>query len=170
MEWPYPRLSRAGFPRDRKLTPSDACPDPLTALKAPGTVSVRTKAREMRAHMGKEPRMTRMMRTLVAAVVATLLLVAAPAGAQAAGKPVYSCPSGFDGGAQTIEQVLANPRSQAALAAGVVSEAGIRAGFASVDKNGTGRVCVKVSNGLLTSNKPNGQFLLNIVDDNASVR
>ena len=54
--------------------------------------------------------------------------------------------------------------------AGVVSEAGIRAGFASVDKNGTGRVCAKVSNGLQTSNKPNGQYLLNIVDDNSSVR
>ena len=120
--------------------------------------------------MGKEPRMTqKMMRTLMAAMVAALLLVAAPAGAQAAGKPVNSCPSGFDG-ALTIEQILANPRSQAAIAAGVVSEAGIRAGFASVDKNGTGRVCAKVSNGLLTSNKPNGQYLLNIVDDNASVR
>jgi hypothetical protein len=114
--------------------------------------------------------MTQKMRTLIAAIVAALLLVAAPAGAQAAGKPVNSCPSGFDGGAQTVEQILANPRSQAAIADGVVSEAGIRAGFASVDKNGTGRVCVKVSNGLQTSNKPNGQYLLNIVDDNSSVR
>jgi len=31
-------------------------------------------------------------------------------------------------------------------------------------------VCVSVSNGLLTSNKPNGQYLVNIVDDNSSVR
>jgi hypothetical protein len=113
--------------------------------------------------------MTRMMRTLIAAIVAAALLVAAPAGAQAAGKPANSCPAGFDGGPQTVEQILANPRSQAALA-GVVSEAGIRAGFASVDKNGTGRVCAKVSYGLMTSSKPNGQYLLNIVDDNASVR
>ena len=52
----------------------------------------------------------------------------------------------------------------------MVSEAGIRAGFASVDKNGTGRICAKVSNGLATSNKPNGQYLLNLVDDNSSVR
>ena len=114
--------------------------------------------------------MTRIKQTLIAAIVAALIFVAAPAGAQAAGKPVNSCPSGFDGGPQTVEQILANPRSQAAITAGVVSEAGIRAGFASVDKNGTGRVCAKVSNGLQTSNKPNGQYLLNIVDDNSSVR
>ena len=114
--------------------------------------------------------MTRIKQTLTAVMVSALIFVAAPAGAQAAGKPVYSCPSGFDGGPQTVEQILANPRSQAAIAAGVVSEAGIRAGFASVDKNGTGRVCAKVSNGLETSNKPNGQYLLNIVDDNSSVR
>ena len=114
--------------------------------------------------------MTRIKQTLMAVMVSALIFVAAPAGAQAAGKPVYSCPSGFDGGPQTVEQILANPRSQAAIAAGVVSEAGIRAGFASVDKNGTGRVCAKVSNGLETSNKPNGQYLLNIVDDNSSVR
>jgi len=114
--------------------------------------------------------MTRIKKIALAALVAALMVVAAPAGAQAAGKPVYSCPSGFDGGPQTVEQILANPRSQAALAAGVVSEAGIRAGFASVDKNGTGRICAKVSNGLVTSNKPNGQYLLNLVDDNSSVR
>ena len=114
--------------------------------------------------------MTRIKQTLTAVMVSALIFVAAPAGAQAAGKPVYSCPSGFDGGPQTVEQILANPRSQEAIKAGVVSEAGIRAGFASVDKNGTGRVCAKVSNGLQTSNKPNGQYLLNIVDDNSSVR
>ena len=113
--------------------------------------------------------MTRIKKIAMTALVAALMLVA-PAGASAAGKPVYSCPSGFDGGPQTVEQILANPRSQAALAAGVVSEAGIRAGFASVDKNGTGRICAKVSYGLATSNKPNGQYLLNLVDDNSSVR
>ena len=114
--------------------------------------------------------MIRIKQTLIAAVVAALMFVAAPAGAQAATKPVNACPTGFDLGALTVNQILALPRSQAAIAAGVVSEAGIRAGFASVDKNGTGRVCAKVSNGLETSNKPNGQYLLNIVDDNASVR
>ena len=115
--------------------------------------------------------MTRIKSIAATAAAAALIVVAVPAGASAApGKPVYGCPAGFDLGALTADQILALPRSQAAIAAGVVSEAGIRAGVASVDKNGTGLVCAKVSNGLMTSNKPNGQYLLNIVDDNSSVR
>ena len=115
--------------------------------------------------------MTRIKQIVLAAMVAALalVLVAAPA-AQAATKPSFGCSPGFNLGALTADQILRLPRSQAAIAAGVVSEAGIRAGVASVDKNGTGRVCVQVNNGLLTSNRPNGQFLVNIVDDNASVR
>ncbi len=111
-----------------------------------------------------------MKRTLIAAAVAALLLAAAPGAAQAAGKPSNGCPAGFNLGALSAEQILRLPRSQAAIAAGVVDEAGIRAGVASVDKNGTGRVCVQLSNGLLTGNRPNGQFFYNLVDDNASVR
>jgi hypothetical protein len=114
--------------------------------------------------------MTRIKQTLLAAIVTALVLVAAPAGAQAAGKPSYGCPSGFNLGALTAEQILRLPRSQAAIAAGVVDAAGIRAGVAGVDKNGTGRVCVQLSNGLATSNRPNGQFFYNLVDDNSSVR
>lgn len=113
--------------------------------------------------------MTRTKKTVLAALVATLVLVAGPGAAQAATKPSFGCSPGFDG-ALTADQILRLPRSQAAIAAGVVSEAGIRAGVASVDKNANGRVCVKVSNGLETSNKPNGEFLLNIVDDNSSKR
>src|SRR5688500_14794258 len=113
--------------------------------------------------------MTQIKQTLIAAFVAALMLVAAPAGAQAAGKPSYGCPAGFNLGALTADQILQLPRSQAAIAAGVVSEAGIRAGVAGVDKNGTGRVCVQVSKGLLTGNRPNGQYLVNLVDDNSSV-
>ena len=115
--------------------------------------------------------MTRIKHFMMAAVVAALILVAVPAGASAApGKPSYGCPAGFNLGALTADQILLLPRSQAAIAAGVVSPEGIRAGVASVDKNGTGRVCVSVSNGLQTSNKPNGQYLVNLVDDNSSVR
>ncbi len=111
-----------------------------------------------------------MKRILIAAAVAALLLVAAPGAAQAAGKPSNGCPAGFNLGALSAEQILRLPRSQAAIAAGVVDAAGIRAGVASVDKNGTGRVCVQLSNGLVTGNRPNGQFFYNLVDDNASVR
>ena len=52
----------------------------------------------------------------------------------------------------------------------MVDEAGIRAGVAGVDKNGSGRVCVQLSNGLVTNNRPGGQFFYNIVDDNSSKR
>ena len=114
--------------------------------------------------------MTRTKHIFLAAIVTALVLVAAPAGAQAAGKPSYGCPSGFNLGALTAEQILRLPRSQAAIAAGVVDAAGIRAGVAGVDKNGTGRVCVQLSNGLVTGNRPNGQFFYNLVDDNSSVR
>ena len=112
--------------------------------------------------------MTRIKPTLTA--VAALLLAAAPGAAQAAGKPSYGCPAGFNLGPLTAEQILELPRSQAAIAAGVVDESGIRAGVASVDKNGTGRVCVQLSNGLVTGKRPNGQFFYNLVDDNSSVR
>ena len=114
--------------------------------------------------------MTRIRNFTMALIVGALLTVAAPNAAQAAGKPSYGCPAGFNLGALTADQILLLPRSQAAIAAGVVSPEGIRAGVASVDKNGTGRVCVSVSNGLQTSNKPNGQYLVNLVDDNSSVR
>ena len=114
--------------------------------------------------------MTRIRKIAMALVVGALLTVAAPNAAQAAGKPSYGCPPGFNLGALTADEILLLPRSQAAIAAGVVSADGIRAGVASVDKNGTGRVCVSVSNGLQTSNKPNGQYLVNLVDDNSSVR
>ena len=114
--------------------------------------------------------MIRIKHTITAAIAAALLSIAAPAGAQAAGKPSYGCPDGFNLGALTVQQILLLPRSQAAIKDGVVTEAGIRAGVASVDKNGTGRVCVQLSNGLLTNNRPGGQYFYNLVDDNSSVR
>jgi hypothetical protein len=117
-----------------------------------------------------ESQMTRIKQIVLAVIAGALVLVAAPGAAQAASKPSFGCSPGFNLGALTADQILQLPRSQAAIAAGVVSEAGIRAGVASVDKNGTGRVCVQVSNGLITGNRPNGQFLVNLVDDNASVR
>ena len=103
-------------------------------------------------------------------ILGALLLVAAPGAAQAAGKPANGCPPGFNLGALTVEQFLQLPRSQAAIAAGVVDEAGIRAGVAGVDKNGTGRVCVSLSHGLVTNNRPGGQFFYHLVDDNSSKR
>ena len=112
----------------------------------------------------------RMKKILMSLILSALVAALAPGAAQAASKPSFGCPSGFNLGALSAEQILKLPRSQAAIAAGVVDEAGIRAGVASVDKNGTGRVCVQLSNGLVTANRPNGQFFYNLVDDNSSVR
>jgi hypothetical protein len=111
-----------------------------------------------------------MRKITMALMVGALLTVVAPSAAQAAGKPSYGCPPGFNLGALTAEQILQLPRSQAAIAAGVVDEAGIRAGVAGVDKNGTGRVCVSLSHGLVTNSRPGGQYFYNLVDDNSSVR
>ena len=114
--------------------------------------------------------MTRIRKIAIALAVGALLTVVAPGAAQAAGKPSFGCSPGFNLGALTADQILMLPRSQAAIAAGVVDEAGIRAGVAGVDKNGTGRVCVSLSNGLVTNNRPGGEFFYNLVDDNSSKR
>ena len=114
--------------------------------------------------------MTRIRKIAIALTLGALLAVVAPNAAQAVAKPSFGCPPGFNLGALTADQILQLPRSQAAIAAGVVDEAGIRAGVAGVDKNGTGRVCVSLSNGLVTNNRPGGQYFYNLVDDNSSVR
>ena len=114
--------------------------------------------------------MTRIRKIAIALALGGLLAVVAPNAAQAAAKPSFGCPPGFNLGALTADQILHLPRSQAAIAAGVVDEAGIRAGVAGVDKNGTGRVCVSLSNGLVTNSRPGGQFFYNLVDDNSSKR
>jgi hypothetical protein len=113
--------------------------------------------------------MTRIKRIATAVLLGALLLVAAPNAAQAA-KPSFGCPAGFNLGALNVEQILRLPRSQAAIRDGVVSEAGIRSAVAGVDKNGTGRICVSLSHGLVTNNRPGGQYFYNLVDDNSSVR
>lgn len=114
--------------------------------------------------------MTRIKRITSAMCLAGVLLVAAPGMAQAATKPANTCPAGFNLGPVTVAQALKLPRSLAGIEAGVVTEERIVAGVNSVDKNGNGRVCVQLSRGLVISQRPNGQFFYNIVDDNASVR
>jgi hypothetical protein len=111
-----------------------------------------------------------MKKILMALMLSALVAALAPGAAQAATKPSFGCPPGFNLGALTADQILKLPRSQAAIAAGVVDEAGIRAGVAGVDKNGTGRVCVSLSNGLVTNSRPGGEFFYNLVDDNSSKR
>ena len=115
--------------------------------------------------------MSRMMRFFTAVFAGALLAVAVPATSQAAGgKPANTCPAGFNLGPVTVAQALTLPRSLAGIEAGVVTEERIIAGVNSVDKNANGRVCVQLSRGLVISQRPNGQFFYNIVDDNSSAR
>jgi hypothetical protein len=111
--------------------------------------------------------MSRTRRTVTAIVGCAILATAAAPGAQAA-KPRFGCSPGFNLGRLTLDEVIALPRTQAAIEAGLVSEAALRAGFPSIDKNGTGSICVQLSHGLETSNRPNGEFFYNFVDDNSS--
>lgn len=53
------------------------------------------------------------------------------------------CPPGFNVGAQTFEQRVNEPKSQAAIAAGVVTFEQARAGFSRLDENGNGLLCVQ---------------------------
>ena len=114
--------------------------------------------------------MSRMMRFFTATIAGALMAVAVPAASQAAGKPANTCPAGFNVGSVTIAQALTLPRSLAGIEAGVVTPERILAGATSVDKNGNGRICVQLSRGLVISQRPNGQFFYNIVDDNSSAR
>jgi len=114
--------------------------------------------------------MSRTMRFLTAMIAGLLMAAAAPAASQAAGKPANTCAPGFNLGPVTAAQALKLPRSLAGIDAGVVTEERIVAGVNGVDKNGNGRVCVQLSRGLVISQRPNGQFFYNIVDDNSSAR
>ena len=115
--------------------------------------------------------MSRTMRYFTAMIAGTLLAVAAPAASQAAGgKPALTCPAGFNLGAVTTAEALKLPRSLAGIEAGVVTPDRIVAGVTAVDKNANGQVCVQLSRGLVISQRPNGQFFYNIVDDNSSSR
>jgi hypothetical protein len=112
--------------------------------------------------------MSRTRRTVTAIVGCAILATAAAApGAQAA-KPRFGCSPGFNLGRMTLDEVIALPRTQAAIEAGLVSEANLRAGFPSIDKNGTGSICVQLSHGFEVNNRPFGQFFYNFVDDNSS--
>jgi hypothetical protein len=111
-----------------------------------------------------------MMRFFTAMIAGVLMAAAAPAASQAASKPANTCPAGFNLGSVTLAQALKLPRSLAGIEAGVVTEERIIAGVTSVDKNANGRICVQLSRGLVISQRPNGQFFYNIVDDNSSAR
>ena len=105
----------------------------------------------------------------VVAVVACLSAWAALAPTASAAKPATgSCPAGFNLGPVARSNYAALPRSAAAIEAGLTDEAGILAGFDRYDKNADGVVCVQLSMGFETNNRPFGQYFYNLVDDTAS--
>ena len=113
----------------------------------------------------------RIVRSGVAASIiccATWMGVAQPAPAD---RPATeSCPPGFDLGAVDSAAYLELPRTAAAIDAGLVDEAFILAGFARYDKNENDVICVQLSNGFETNNRPFGEYLYNVVDDTARAR
>jgi hypothetical protein len=109
---------------------------------------------------------TMLMRFAIAAVAAIVGLVSA--GLAGATKPNYGCPPGFDLGAYTFSDYLQLPRTQAAIEAGLIDGAFVLAGLSSIDRNANGVVCVQLSQGYEVSSKPFGQYMYNVVDDNAS--
>jgi len=94
--------------------------------------------------------------------------LAAPA--SAAMPATGACPPGFDVGPVVRGDYAALPRSAAAIEAGLIDEAGILAGFDRFDKNANGIICVQLSTGFETNNRPFGQYFYNLVDDTVSPR
>ena len=70
----------------------------------------------------------------------------------------------------TASEYLLLPRTAAAIEAGLVDEELILAGFAQVDSNGNGVVCVQLSQGLEQTERPFGQYMYNLSDDNSAKR
>ena len=79
---------------------------------------------------------------VVLSLSAAAILVSAPS-AGAGGNGGYGCATGFDLGANTLDQYLLLPHIQAGIAAGLSTAAGYAGYFNFVDKNGDGVVCVK---------------------------
>jgi hypothetical protein len=103
-----------------------------------------------------------------AACLGAWAALAAPASAD---KPATAtCAPGFDIGPVAREDYAALPRSAAAIDAGLIDEAGILAGFDRFDKNANGVICVQLSVGFETNNRPFGQYFYNLVDDTSSAQ
>jgi hypothetical protein len=110
-----------------------------------------------------------MGRLLLILALASVAAALAASSAGAGGQAGYGCPPGFNLGALTFDEFIALPRTQAAIEAGLTTPDGARAALAGVDKNGNGVVCGQLQHGAEVSNAPFGQYLYNVVDDNASV-
>jgi hypothetical protein len=107
---------------------------------------------------------------LASLAVGSSLCLAVTTGSAAAATPSGGCGTGFDLGPVTIDEAVALPRTQAAIAAGLISESDARAGYAGFDANGNGVICAQLPHGFEVSSRPFGQYFYNFVDDNAASR
>ena len=108
----------------------------------------------------------RLMRfALVLGTTGVALVGASPAAGE---KPSFGCGPGFNLGAVTFSDYLQLPRTQAAIADGLIDAAGILAGLVRVDQNGNEVICVQLQHGGEVNSRPFGEYFYNIVDDNAS--
>ncbi len=108
--------------------------------------------------------MNKVLLTL-ALVSVTAALAASSAGA--GGQAGYTCPPGFNLGAQNLADYLQLPRTHAAIVDGLATEDEIVASFHEDDRNGDGYLCVQLSEGL-QKNGPFSVYYYNVTDDNAS--
>jgi hypothetical protein len=107
---------------------------------------------------------------VAALAVGSTLILAAASGTASAATPPAGCGAGFDLGPLTIDQAVALPRTQAAIADGLTTQGDVRAGYAGLDRNGNGVICVKLPHGFEVSSRPFGQYFYNFADDNAANR
>ena len=106
----------------------------------------------------------------VTAMACVFAAAALAAPASAARPATGACPPGFNVGPVARADYAALPRSAAAIETGLIDEAGILAGFDRFDKNANGVICVQLSHGFETNNRPFGQYFYNLVDDTASAQ
>ena len=112
------------------------------------------------------------MRTVraVVSVAVSCAACAATASPTLAAKPATaSCPPSFNLGAVSIDDYLQLPRTAAAIEAGLIDAEILRGNLAAIDSNENDVVCVKLSTGDETNNRPFGEFIYNVVDDTARV-
>jgi hypothetical protein len=108
------------------------------------------------------------MRRISLLLTVAAMALAATGAASASGKPSYGCPPGFNMDAVGFADYLTLERTEAAIDAGLATEQDILDSLSRVDRNGNEFVCVQLSRGKIEGNNPFGQYLYNVVDDNAS--
>jgi len=104
---------------------------------------------------------------LLALSTALVLAAVVAASAAASGKPGYTCSRGFT--AVTPDGAVGLPRTQAAIADGLISASDALLAYDAIDANGTGVICVKLPHGWEVGGGPFSKYYYEFSDDIASV-